>query len=707
MDLAQELKLRVPTLHGVPRRLQGDLLGAFRHALQHLEMAAEVNDELGQTRAWKLFMLIPRMLLSHTGTRGNESRRTLEERMARFRAGEWLQLLQENRSTPGVKGRRPRTSNAEDVSKEQLEEACSRVRLGEVTYARQALTSAPLAPGNDETLRLLRAARETAECLNGDACLSPDLLNFQPDNPERLDRELFLRNVRSAKKGVSGGPSGLKAEHLQVILDDEDVSDSLATAAELLTQARVPDEIIAALRFGRLTALAKPLPRGGVRGIVTGDLFRRLVARTLAQTHSLEMEGACRPHQYALSTRAGTDCVGLTIRAMLEQDPDKVVVSLDGIGAYDHISREAMLTKLASLPGASRILPFVRLFYSSASTYVWTDDPGEDHDIHQSQGGEQGDPLMPVLYALGQADALEHAAEQLHEDDTIFAFLDDVYVVTSRTRAAVAFRTIADCIERYAGVRSNLGKLEAWSPSGGAAPPGLEAISPSAWKGDRPGIENGIKVLGVPIGQPAFVEAIVEERMTEERRLLERIPQMPDLQCAWALLLYSAVPRSNHFLRLLPPSIAASYARAHDMEVRLCLAALLHLQSPLLPGSVASRIASMPIRHGGLGLRSAERTSPGAYWAAWADVLPMVEQRHPQVAARLVGDLGMGDLAVSQSLREAVLAGRLPDNHGMQDRPSWRELQEGARPQAEGRRSRSAWNLESGLRAGSLQRVSH
>ena len=32
---------------------------------------------------------------------------------------------------------------------------------------------------------------------------------------------------------------------------------------------------------------------------------------------------------------------------------------------------------------------------------------GEVHDILQGEGGEQGDPLMPALFALGQHEAPE------------------------------------------------------------------------------------------------------------------------------------------------------------------------------------------------------------------------------------------------------------------------------------------------------------
>ena len=42
------------------------------------------------------------------------------------------------------------------------------------------------------------------------------------------------------------------------------------------------------VRLGRLTALSKP--DGGVRGIIAGDVVRRLVARTMSQQLSPAVE---------------------------------------------------------------------------------------------------------------------------------------------------------------------------------------------------------------------------------------------------------------------------------------------------------------------------------------------------------------------------------------------------------------------------------
>ncbi|OLP88256.1 hypothetical protein AK812_SmicGene30452 [Symbiodinium microadriaticum] len=53
------------------------------------------------------------------------------------------------------------------------------------------------------------------------------------------------------------------------------------------------------------------------------------------------------------------------------------------------------------------MLPFVRLCYGAPSTFVWTDDEGVSHLVSQGEGGEQGDPLMPALFALALADGTD------------------------------------------------------------------------------------------------------------------------------------------------------------------------------------------------------------------------------------------------------------------------------------------------------------
>ena len=63
---------------------------------------------------------------------------------------------------------------------------------------------------------------------------------------------------------------------------------------------------------------------------------------------------------------------------MTDLDPNTMIISIDGVSAYDQISRTAMLD------GRRRqAVPFVRIFYGSLSSYLWEDASGVTHTIPQ------------------------------------------------------------------------------------------------------------------------------------------------------------------------------------------------------------------------------------------------------------------------------------------------------------------------------------
>ena len=198
--------------------------------------------------------------------------------------------------------------------------------------------------------------------------------------------------------------------------------------AESLATAQVPQEVVDGLRLGRITALQKPT--GGVRGIVAGDIIRRLVGRTIAQRLGPAVERATSPFQYALSMWAACECVEHALQALCETDPQSTVLSIDGVSAFDLISRGAMMQGVREVK--EEALPFVRLFYGQPSTYLWEDNDNIVHSIPQGEGGGQGDPLMPLLFSLGQHRALQAVAAQLQDGEKLFAFLDDICVVCPR-----------------------------------------------------------------------------------------------------------------------------------------------------------------------------------------------------------------------------------------------------------------------------------
>ena len=105
-----------------------------------------------------------------------------------------------------------------------------------------------------------------------------------------------------------------------------------------------------------------------------GDIIRRIVAKTIAQQFSEVVQSATAPLQYALSTKAGPECVAHALKALTDLDERATVLSIDGSGAFDLISCVSMLDGLRSIEGGDSILLFVLQFYGNPSSFLWEDD---------------------------------------------------------------------------------------------------------------------------------------------------------------------------------------------------------------------------------------------------------------------------------------------------------------------------------------------
>ena len=217
------------------------------------------------------------------------------------------------------------------------------VHMGELSAARQALEGAPMAPGTHATLRALTDPERRPAFPREP--LSAEVAHMQPAVPFQLDTDLFLVNLRKSRKGAAPGPSGMHSDHLFPLLERPRDSELLAQVASQMAVGNVPEDILdIIIRLRRVTALQKP--DCGIRGIVVGDVLRRLVARTISRQVSKKAEAATAPFQYAHSTKAGCECVAHILQTLTDVDERATIVSIDGIGAYDLISRNAMLQGL-------------------------------------------------------------------------------------------------------------------------------------------------------------------------------------------------------------------------------------------------------------------------------------------------------------------------------------------------------------------------
>ena len=116
----------------------------------------------------------------------------------------------------------------------------------------------------------------------------------QAETPFMLDKAKLLKKL---KCGVQQ-QSGMTADHLKDVLENQRDSNCSTTSVSVGEGCKKNN--------------------GGIRGIVAGDLLRRLVARTMAQQLGPAMERPTAPFQHALTTRAGTECSAHAVQALMD-----------------------------------------------------------------------------------------------------------------------------------------------------------------------------------------------------------------------------------------------------------------------------------------------------------------------------------------------------------------------------------------------------
>ena len=94
---------------------------------------------------------------------------------------------------------------------------------------------------------------------------------------------------------------------------------------------------------------------------------------------------------------------------------------------------------------------------------------------------------------------------------------------------------------------------------------------------------------------------------------------------------YCAATRANYLLRVVKPEATTSHAQRHNASLWKCLCEILHVDLDL--SADLRETVSLPLFLGGMGLRDVCRVATSAYWASWADSMPMIFQRHLDVEA--------------------------------------------------------------------------
>ena len=363
----------------------------------------------------------------------------------------------------------------------------------------------------------------------------------------------------------------------------------------------------------RLHAAAKK--DGGIRPIAVGNILRRLTAKTIARRVQERAATILAPHQLGVGVHNGCESILHTVRKVLESDSSLFCLQADFQNAFNLVSREVGLEEVARL--FPEILAWTSTCYGQASHLLFGST-----SISSECGWQQGDPLASLLFSLVLHPLLTSIKERVPGLATHAWYLDDGTFVGKEEE----LEQVLDVLVREGPARGlvlsttftspNNPKTTVWCKDVDDCPAALTAYG-IVWVE-----EEGIVLLGAPIGSKEFVEKEVRRKVEKVREVTELLPLLQDPHMEFVLLRCClSLPKFSFVLRTTDTTDLTHLLRDFDAITRDSLARILGTTLE----DKAWQQAKLPVSLGGMGLRSAEDHAPVAHAASVLACQPLLQ----------------------------------------------------------------------------------
>jgi hypothetical protein len=584
-------------------------------------------------------------------------------------------------------------------SEKELGRALFYVHCGHLSKAVAALTQSPIAPIEE------RRVRRQLQRLQPLAPIPPlpRLGGTEPFQSPSASLKAVLEHVPRAR---AAGPTGLSFENYQAMYENGG-ADDLAIIIGAINAGAAHPAFYGILGDSRIIPLEKP--DKGIRPIAIGDALARLAAKVICDangsafaehfTTTRDADAAAAaaaagtapppaPLQLGVGVPGGTELVVHIARLLLEQNPAWACCSNDVKNGFNTIRRSAVLEAVARgrfanlLPAVARSYCREGLLYTNTGPLRGTvprrhaarsegeeeqleaaatddDDGGDDGGDEDSEppvgstdGVRQGDPLGPVLFAMGYHPALVKVAAE-YPDCIVLGYLDDTYVLGPPERAWAANCRLNELMGELCGLMPNKGKIEFYAPDSSADLSFLPDYVRGSPSNADPALRRlrGFKCVGAYVGDDDWAATQLASKL--ERALevqLAKIGRMHDtnriavsMQAQLALLRYCSNTVPNYWLRTMPPRVVLrglgddgtrpSAAAAHDARIAAAAASAFDFDTTSERGKRAARQMRLPTRMGGLGLTEAADIATSAYVGSLAANLSTIGALVPPLAS--------------------------------------------------------------------------
>ena len=419
--------------------------------------------------------------------------------------------------------------------------------------------------------------------------------------PLAVDEAAVRKAAMSFPAGSSGGPDGLRPQHLKELIQCRESGPDFLTAltgfVNLVLSGHCPADVAPIFFGGRLIALNKK--SGGIRPIAVGLTLRRLASKC-ANAHAVSRLAAYfRPVQLGVGTPGGCEAAVHAARRFLETMPqDHVLVKLDFTNAFNCLHRPDMLQSIVDR--VPELFPFCHAAYANSSVLYYG-----QYIIMSQEGPQQGDPLGPLLFCNSIHPLLISLSSALR-----LGYVDDVTLGGSQETVARDVQTVMK-VGHDLGLDINPTKCELITHDGCVVTdPTLLSFQPAS-VGDA-------ELLGAPLFPGTVLDKVWSRRCDDLARAVDRLALIGAQDALILLRASFSAPKVLYLMRCSPS------AENHGLQV---FDDLLRSAVSKITNSELSDIqwlqASMPIKLGGLGVRRVTSLAIPAFLASAASTLPL------------------------------------------------------------------------------------
>ena len=579
----------------MPNDLHGRFSGIVARHLEAIVSAAAMatgstaaNQVLDPIRA---LLLCPSQVLAEP--RGGKNTKKRNKRMLAVMGAYERGELEDDPEEPTPSVTHKRKQLAEEVRLAQRVQQAA--EAGSISIAARRLEDAKLADASDpQVMDALRQLHPEAAPPQPLECSTPAL---------QIDSKVLsavLARVKDHYQGRAGGPSGWTFEMILAVTGGSAKGFNAALQfVNLILSGQLPRQC--GLLDSVMIALKKP--NGGIRPIAIGEVWYRLAAMCAIEAAGRDAGQLLAPLQVGVGVSGGTDAVPHCVNAALAADEENIALTVDFRNAFNEIHLQAVLDAVRE--HCPQLLALVQFSYGApAQLHVSGAAPGTV--ILSKCGVRQGDPLGPLLFALGLHSVLTCIKRDVPEVAAM-AYLDD-YSAVGRGPALrkVLGRLVGDGpgSARSIGLTVVPRKCGVFSPHEGAQ----EECSLIQQTTGVPHRKDGLMLVGTPVGEDDFVRDAVAEKTGKVVRDVNKLMKLPPpclKQTKFQVLRQSLANRLNHLQRTVPWALLMESTRLAEGAIIDAVTLLFNVPRADAAADTPlwRRQLALPTRHGGFGLR--------------------------------------------------------------------------------------------------------